>query len=538
VVRAPIDRTPAKKSSTKTQRANDAADVRAAKAAAARRKAARREARTRKDFERNDAATSRAEQTGGNKMPSSLKYARSYIGQNYLSGMCQAFVVRANGAPGGARTAAIAWQNASRAGNGHQTAPPVGASVYWTGGSSGAGHTAIVSKYVNGKPYVISTGVGGKVAEVPLSYFGGSLKYQGWASSINGKKIDVKSLGGVGGDAGPTSSYTGSQSTRGNGGDGYTNSTGMPSGPAGDLASGSSFSKKEFYAQLSEKFGDVDTMLKLDKQARDELGEGKSLKWAIDQMVKKKVTDSSIALTFLNQTAWFKKYSPEISKRLIDEKAKPERTADERAAVTANFQKILNEKGVRVPAEDMAKVVRDAHVYGWSTEQMIDAIQSAGNLEFAGGDIETQIEAVRQFADDYGVTLNAAEVRQLQTELLDNMGTQSAQDRITDAAAGKYTVFADRIRAGEDLRSITKPYWDQAAELLEVSPQSINWSDSLFKDGNAFTKTDANGMQAVKTLSEFEKEVRSDARWKTTKNARETVGNAQYDMLARFGFAS
>lgn len=468
--------------------------------------------------------------------PPLLAEARKWLGKAQYSGQCLSWVSTVAGTKGRGQTVGTAtqsWQQAERNGNLHTSPPPIGAPVYWSGGSTGAGHVAIVSKYVDGKPWVISTGVGGKVAEVPMSYFG-NMPYKGWASAINNIPLDTNRM------VAPTGRVTGPAATGGGstGGDGTgpSGSTG-PQGGVGSVSTG--FSKKEFYADLSEKFGSIEVLLRLDKEAQEELGEGKSIKWAIDQMVKKKIVDPSIALTYLNQTAWFKKYSPEITKRLVEEESKPELTADNMKAVQASFEKTLNGMGIRVSAEDLQKVVRDAYVFGWTTDQMIDAVQAAGNLDFEGGTIAEEVDALRAFADEYGASLSDSDISMLRTELIDGMGTQSARDRIKEMAAQKYSVFADRIMAGESIKAITSPYWETAARLLETAPDSISWDDPLFRNGAAFMKVDeATGQQVVKTLNEFEADIRKDSRWLQTGNAKETIGNAQYDILRRFGFAA
>lgn len=491
--------------------------------------------------------TSRTVKT--NSVPPALAYARRFLGQNYLSGMCQAFAVRANGAPGGSATAAIAANKAKKSGNMHTTTPPIGSTVYWTGGRTGAGHAAIVSSYKNGKPYVISTGINGKVAEVPLSYFGGSLKYQGWASEINGYRVKTSSLLAPDGQTpyllskDVRSEYLpsgggGSGGSSGGGGGGGGGGAPSPSGGGGG-GGGLGFSKKDFYAALGDMFGDVDTLLKLDKAARDELGEGKSIKWAIDQLWKHKITDASRARTYLQQTAWFKKYSTEITQRLVEEETRPELFKDTVAQTQASILATLNDMGVSLPESELAAVARNAYLFGWTNEQIVDAVQASGNIAFDGGSIGAETDAMREYADQFGMSLSTEDIAMLRTELMDGMGTQSAQERIMDAAAAKYAIFADRIRAGETVKSITSPYWGTASEMLEVGVDSLAWDDPLFLNGNAFMKVDpTTGQQVEKTLSEFEAEIRKDKRWLKTSNAQETIGNAQYEVLRRFGFAA
>lgn len=84
--------------------------------------------------------------------------------------------------------AATAWTHATGRRPGDRT-PPVGAAVYWTGGSNGYGHVAISV----GRGRIRSTDAPGlgQVGTVPLRWVETEwgLRYAGWANSINGYTI-------------------------------------------------------------------------------------------------------------------------------------------------------------------------------------------------------------------------------------------------------------------------------------------------------------------------------------------------------------
>jgi len=67
--------------------------------------------------------------------------------------------------------------------------PPVGAAVYWTGGSSGYGHIAI--SVGDGKVRSTDAGGEGRVKTVGVDWAtkAWGLRYAGWANSINGYTI-------------------------------------------------------------------------------------------------------------------------------------------------------------------------------------------------------------------------------------------------------------------------------------------------------------------------------------------------------------
>jgi hypothetical protein len=106
-----------------------------------------------------------------------------------IPGQCLGWAREQADIPSRYSTAAVAWEHATGRHPGDLT-PPRGAAVYWTGGSSGAGHIAISV----GHGLVRSSDAGGSgvVATVSvrqLTREWGDLTYVGWADSINGYRI-------------------------------------------------------------------------------------------------------------------------------------------------------------------------------------------------------------------------------------------------------------------------------------------------------------------------------------------------------------
>lgn len=339
--------------------------------------------------------------------------------------------------------------------------------------------------------------------------------------------------GGGGGGGGSWGDDSGSDGGSGDPNVTYTSSSSGYSGGGGG-GGGTGFSKAKFYADLSESFGDIDTLLKMDKEAQAELG-GKPLKWAIDQMVKKRIVDPSIALTYLNQTGWFKKYSPEITKRLVLEESKPEAAKLEVDQRMATLTAALATSGVQLGDDDLNKIARDAWVYNWNPEQTDRAVARAASVALDGGDWAAQTEELHKYADDYGVDLTDPMQRQWQQDYLNKRGSEGIKSLIRSQASARYPVFGERLDSGESLRSLTDAYFQQAGNLLEVDPNTIDWSDPLFANGRAFITTNANGQQVQKSLADFEKDIRSDTRWVNTKNAKEELTSGAYNLLQRFG---
>lgn len=115
-----------------------------------------------------------------------LTRARAKVGHSNRVGYCLAEIRALYDIPSRYGDASTAWANAVGK---HTSTPPPGAPVFWTGGSHGHGHIAIMD--VGG--YIISTDApsNGRWGRVPLSWPAQRWghRYVGWAEGFNGARI-------------------------------------------------------------------------------------------------------------------------------------------------------------------------------------------------------------------------------------------------------------------------------------------------------------------------------------------------------------
>ena len=112
---------------------------------------------------------------------------------------------------------------------------------------------------------------------------------------------------------------------------------------------------------------------------------------------------------------------------------------------------------------------------------------------------------------------------------------EDSEDYIRRQAAGKYRAFGDEmIATGRDLTYYATPYMASMQEVLELPDSDVNLQDSYIKRALEGYQ-DEKGQWKQMSTYDFEKELRSDERWKTTRNAHD-AGNALLNtVLRRFG---
>jgi hypothetical protein len=87
---------------------------------------------------------------------------------------------------------------------------------------------------------------------------------------------------------------------------------------------------------------------------------------------------------------------------------------------------------------------------------------------------------------------------------------------------------ANLLDQGLDLKDIYAPYRNVMASVLEVAPDSIGLDDKTLRM--------AIGPEKEMSIYDFQRQLRKDARWQYTNNAREEASTAVLGVLRDFGF--
>lgn len=241
----------------------------------------------------------------------------------------------------------------------------------------------------------------------------------------------------------------------------------------------------------------------------------------------------------LRTTNWYKKHSESW------------RTSEAlRLTDPAEYDRQLNAStaGVKAYAASMGATLTDAQAatlgqtfyrQGYSEEQIKAALAAyikppdmAGGLAGVAGDVEDELRAL---AERNGMTygdsfyLNAARaVAGGTTDIA------TFTDQIRNEAATQFPIYRDKIIAGMDVADLASGYVQRMAATYEVDPTQISLQDPKIKE--ALGGIDGEGNPTAMGLWDFEKNLRSDARWGKTKQARDSFDSAAAGILRAFGF--
>ena len=151
-----------------------------------------------------------------------------------------------------------------------------------------------------------------------------------------------------------------------------------------------------------------------------------------------------------------------------------------------------------------------------------------------GGAVGQNLQTLRSIAAANGLDLDKDFGTSIQTwtdRLAKGESIETIKSLIRNAAKTTWGVndrVAGLLDQGVDLATIYSPYRTRMANILEISPETITFSDLASKG--------IIGGKEEKNLYDFERELRRDSRWQYTRNAKQEVSNAALQVLRDFGF--
>jgi hypothetical protein len=152
----------------------------------------------------------------------------------------------------------------------------------------------------------------------------------------------------------------------------------------------------------------------------------------------------------------------------------------------------------------------------------------------AGGALGANLQTLRSIASANGLDLDRDFGTSIQTwmdRIAKGESIETIKSVIRNAAKNTWGVndrVAGLLDQGVDLATIYAPYKTRMANILEISPETVSFSDLASKG--------VIGGKQEKNLYEFERELRKDPRWQYTRNAATEVSNSALQVLKDFGF--
>lgn len=152
------------------------------------------------------------------------------------------------------------------------------------------------------------------------------------------------------------------------------------------------------------------------------------------------------------------------------------------------------------------------------------------------GEAEVSASGLRQKARQYGVSFSDQWfVDNVQKLRSGDISEADIDRQIVDAAKSRYTGLAGQISETASVQTLADPYIQMMAETLERNPRELSLADPDIQKALQFVDP-TSGQTRMKTLWEFEQELRQKPEWGNTTRGRQALNDGAMSMLKSFGF--
>lgn len=250
--------------------------------------------------------------------------------------------------------------------------------------------------------------------------------------------------------------------------------------------------------------------------------------------------DETAALDAYFRSNYYLKLGKTAASRFALSKTQPEVYAADEAAYISNQKNRLFKLGVRVEDNELTDLLKKAYAGNLTDTQLDSSITLTNSYggKF-GGTILSQMQDFKNLARSYGLSYTEAKYNQWGADLFANRITDSeVEEAIKIESASKYPGFADQIMKGVTMDALASAYKSSMANILEIDADSIGYDDPTLMKAlqyRGFEKTKDAGGPQVMPLWQFESDLRSDARWQFTNNARDSIDSMQYKVMKDWG---
>jgi hypothetical protein len=240
----------------------------------------------------------------------------------------------------------------------------------------------------------------------------------------------------------------------------------------------------------------------------------------------------------LKNTKWWRENSDSVRKQQVLAKTDPASYKASLEAQKAALGDLAVKMGAILTKGQLDKLARDALAYQWNDAQVQSFLGKYIKFredKTLGGLAGTAAKEITGLAHELGIRLSEQTVKNYAAYVVRGVSTmQDVQTQLRQQAAGALPGFADQILAGDSVRDLADPYIQMMAEELELADTSLDLHDTVIR--NAMSAVDRKGAPAPMSMTDFQREVRSDPRWRQTSSAREQTMSTARQVLSSFGF--
>lgn len=282
-------------------------------------------------------------------------------------------------------------------------------------------------------------------------------------------------------------------------------------------------------AELAEQYGFTLSFLNANKE----------IKKLFQDMVSKGWNEAHFKAK-LRGTKWWKTHSEEERAYLTLQYTDPAEAKQKIAQATIKVQQMAKQMGLSGSAVSAANLKNYAYLMvakGYDEGQLRYLMGSKINLSSTNhtGEAGELWDEAQAYMYQMGVKWSDEKLQGQIRNIARGLGTmQDIKNKVQTEAKANFPQWSKQIDAGQTVFDIAQPYMSSMTQILEINPGSLNLFDPTIKKTLNWVNPGTLKREA-KPLWQFENELRSDPRWKKTKNAQDSLMGVAHQVLADFG---
>lgn len=283
-------------------------------------------------------------------------------------------------------------------------------------------------------------------------------------------------------------------------------------------------------AELAEQYGFVSSFLNANSELKKLFADAVSGGWTADKFQAK-----------LRNTKWWKTHSQSERDYLLKLKSDPATAKQNLSQAKVTVRQLGNQIGIIESSATRAKMDQAAYnmvALGWNESQVRYYLGQYVTFQngLHQGEGGEAVDQLQNYAYNMGVNLSGKWFADRGRLIVRGIGSiQDYKNEISNKAKAAFPQWTKQIDGGQTVADIAQPYLQSMSQILELPQGSINLFDATIKKALNYTNPGTLAKEA-KPLWQFENDLRSDPRWKKTKNAQDSLFQVGHQVLADFGF--
>lgn len=281
--------------------------------------------------------------------------------------------------------------------------------------------------------------------------------------------------------------------------------------------------------ETAEEYGFVATLLDSNPELKDKFDEAVKAGWSAEKFQAE-----------LRDTKWWKGHSQQQRDFLMLQYGDPATAKQKLDQATVKVKQLAETLGIRAGSgidKQLKSWALHVAMDGWDDSRL--RWDMGKWLNFSGdvrqGEGGEALDKLKEYTYNMGVTMTGKWYADAARAIVRGTGTQQDyEDQVRRAAKTMFPEWSKQLDSGQTVADIANPYFSSMAQILELPPGSINLFDPTIKKALQ-NKDKVTGANSVKPLWQFENDLRSDSRWKSTQNAQNSMMQIAHQVLADFG---